>query len=171
MEHTNVRTFYGKHWKLGEYLWLLYSRQWLFAGASVYAWLCAEHASTASAYASELVRNRVSRMNSARITFIPLTFAKRSCFYALRRWFMRRVCVECSWNTSPYLLVCDDVHDMSVFVNDTCAVHAWFVSNFCLRHPENLVNFSTYKPNLCMICEWFGRDRLCDWSYTCICLV
>ena len=49
--------------------------------------------------------------------------------------------------------------DSSVIVNYMCAVHAWFVSDFYSRHPEKLVTFSTHKPNLCVICDWFVRDR------------
>ena len=101
-----------------------------------YAWLCAGHASAVSAYASELVRNRARPRPSTdahvHITHEPRTyhvhsadirgkkvlvrgtFTKRACLDALRQWFMRRACVECSWNTAPYLLVCVDVRDMSV---------------------------------------------------------
>ena len=86
-----------------------------------YAWLCVGHSSAVSAYASEVVRNRarprsstdISRMNGALITIIPLTstdnhlqkvlvrgtFTKRACLDDLCQWFMRRACVECSWNT------------------------------------------------------------------------
>ena len=31
---------------------------------------------------------------------------------------------------------------------------------------------STHKPNLCLICEWFVRNRLCDWPFRsayCVC--
>jgi hypothetical protein len=73
------------------------------------------------------------------------TFAKRASLDALLQWFLRRACVGYSWNTAPYLLVCVDVRDMSVIVSNTCAVHAWFVSDLYPRHPEKLVNFSTHK--------------------------
>jgi len=63
---------------------------------------------------------------------------------------MRRACVECSWNITPYLLVCVDVRDMSVIVNDTCAVHAWFMRDksviSVLETPKiKQVHFSTHK--------------------------
>jgi hypothetical protein len=73
------------------------------------------------------------------------TFAKCACSDAFRQWFIRRACVGCSWKTAAYLLDCVDVHDMSVIVSDTCAVHAWFISDFYPRHPEKLVNFLTHK--------------------------
>jgi len=97
-----------------------------------YAWLCAGHVSAVSAYESELVRNRArprpSSVAHLHITHEPRTyyvyrgtkvlvrgtFAKRACFDALRRLFMLRACVECSWNTTSCLLVCVDVRDISV---------------------------------------------------------
>jgi len=129
-----------------------------------YASLCAGHESAVSAYASELVQNRArprpstdappsyhARTAHVSRAFVDMrgtkvhvrgTFAKRACLDALRQWFMRRACVKCSWNTTPYLLVCVDVRDMSVI---PCAVHAWFVSVFCPRNLNKLVNFLTYK--------------------------
>jgi len=168
-----------------------YSRVGVRSLCVEYAWLWAGHASAVSAYASELIQNRARPRPStdappsyhawtAHVSrsfhWHPLTkvlvcgtFANCACLDALRHWFMRRACVECSRNTTPYLLVCVDVRDISLIVNDTCAVHAWFVSDFCPRHPKNLVNFSrtsTHKPNLCVFCKWFVPDRLCDWPLT-----
>jgi len=55
------------------------------------------------------------------------------------------------------------VSDSSVIVNETCMVHAWFVSDFCPWHPKNLVNFSMNKHaqtqfvrDLWVICAWSG---------------
>jgi len=51
------------------------------------------------------------------------TFAKRACLNALRQWFMRRACVECSWNTAPYLVVCVDEKSLTARnETDTCAL-------------------------------------------------
>ena len=131
-----------------------------------YASLCAWLSLAFSACALELIRNRalpclstdappnyITHEQSTHeqctyhvyFTDIGGTFAKRACLDVLRQGFMRRACVECSWNTTQYMLVCIDVLDMSVIVNDTCAVHAWLVSNFCPWHPQNWVNFSTHK--------------------------
>jgi len=130
------------------------------------------HALAVSAYASELVQNRTRPLtphlcitHEQRTYHVHSTDIRKACTCvdALSQWFMHWACVKCSWNTRPYLLVCVDMRDMPVIVNHTCAVHAWFVSDFCPRHPNNLVNFSMHKPNLCVLCEWFVRDRLCDW--------
>ena len=94
---------------------------------------------TTHVHVRQLTPTFISRINSARITYIPLTFLKRACLDALRQWFVRRACVECSWNTTPYLLVCVEVHDMSVirqwlqmiparFMRDLCVIGQWFLS-------------------------------------------
>ena len=64
------------------------------------------------------------------------------------------------------------VSDSSVIVSDTCAVHAWFMrDSSVISIPDTPKNWSisrrtsTHKPNLCVICEWFVRDRLCDSSW------
>jgi hypothetical protein len=89
------------------------------------------------------------------------TFAQRACLDALRQWIMRRMFVEYCTIFGRMRRCARYVSDSSVinFVTDTCAVHAWFVSDFYPRRPEKLVNFSTHKPNLCVICEWFVRFR------------
>jgi len=77
------------------------------------------------------------------------TFAKRACLDSLRQWFMRRACIECSWNTqriSSYALKC------AIFLPPkSCSMSR---------------RTSTHKPNLCVVCAWFVRDRLCDWPLT-----
>jgi hypothetical protein len=111
---------------------------------------CTEHTSAVSGYASaELVRNRACPRPSTDAprsyhawTAHSLTCAEQKCFYverllsvrdilnALRQWFMRRVCVGCSWNTTPYFLVCVDVRDMSVskwYVRGSCVICQWFL--------------------------------------------
>jgi len=91
------------------------------------------------------------------------TFVKRACLDALRQWFMRCACVECSWNTAPYLLVCVDVRDISVirqwlymirarFMRDLCVIRQWFLPP-TPRHLFNSRRSSTHKPNQCVICE------------------
>ena len=53
------------------------------------------------------------------------------------------------------------VSDCKWYVRDSCVVNAWKVSDFYLRRPEYLVNFSTHKHsqtqyvrNLWVICAW-----------------
>jgi len=133
-----------------------------------YAWLCARHASAVSAYASNMVRNCARPRPSTDVPpsyhawtvlvsrsfhWHPLTFAKRACLDALRTWhscvgrssnlrgILPRICsyastcVICKWFVS----------DCKLYVLGSRVIHAWFVSDFCSRHPENLVNFSTRK--------------------------
>ena len=112
----------------------------------------------------------ISRMNSTRLfQWHPLTVAKRACLEALHQWFMRQACYKCLWNTTTYLLVCLHVRDMSVIVNETCIVHAWFMcDSLVISVPDTPKIWSisqctsTHKPNLCVIREWFVRDRMCD---------
>jgi hypothetical protein len=149
-----------------------------------YAWLWAGHASAVSAYASELVRNRARQRPS---TDAPLSYhawtahVSRSFHWqsltklersrSVRVW-TRSVsdsCVGCSWNTAPYLIVCVDVRDMSVivykwYVRASCVILQWFLPQDTLKNWSISRRTSTHKPNLCVICEWFVRDRLCDWS-------
>jgi hypothetical protein len=92
---------------------------------------------------------RMYHVHSTDIHWQSLTFAKRAWLDMLRQWFMRWVCVGCLWNTAPYIVRMHwrarYVSDSLVIVSDTCAIHAWFVSDFYPRHPEKLVNFSTHK--------------------------
>jgi len=63
----------------------------------------------------------ISRMNRASFhvhrgmkVLVRGTFTKCACLDALHQWFMRRACMECSWYTVPYLLVCVHVREISV---------------------------------------------------------
>jgi hypothetical protein len=64
---------------------------------------------------------------------------------ALRQWFMRQIFVEYCTVFARMRRHAQYVSDSSVVVSDTCAVHAWFVSDFYSQHPKKLVNFSTHK--------------------------
>jgi len=137
-----------------------------------YAWLCAGHASTFSAYkcvgtgskprTSTSVHWRptfISRMNRARITLIE----ERTCLYVecsrSVHVLTRSVSDSCVWRASnvrgilhricSYASTCTIfqwfVSDCKWYVRDSCAIHAWFVSDFYPRHPDNFVNFSTHN--------------------------
>ena len=130
------------------------------------AWLCAGHASAVSANASELVRNRARRRPS-----IDATPSYHAWTAHVWRWTFHWHPLTIIYKTDECVDVRDrSDSDSSVIVNNTCAVHARFMRDSSVisvpRHPKILVNFSTHKPNLCVICGWFVRDRLCDWPFT-----
>jgi hypothetical protein len=104
----------------------------------------------------------ISRMNRARITFIPLKITYKTCLYMERLWnvsvWTRSVsdsCVGCALDVRGILhRICSYASTWAIcqwFVSD-CKWYVRFVSDFYPRHPEELVNFSTPKPSLCVIC-------------------
>jgi hypothetical protein len=120
----------------------------------------------------------ISRMNRTSIMFIPLTstdnhlqnverlrsvrvwtcYVSDSCVgRALDvRGILHRICsyastcAICQWYVS----------DCKWYVRDSCVIRQWFLP---LTPRKISQRTSTHKPNLCVICEWFMRDRLCDW--------
>ena len=86
---------------------------------------------------------REQRTNHVHSTDIHCVFGRApSCVHAsgVRRMFMEYYTV--------FARMCRRarcVSDSSVIVNHMCAVHAWFVSDFCPRLPQRLVNISTHK--------------------------
>jgi len=52
----------------------------------------------------------------------------RICSYA-------SMCAICQWFVS----------ECKWYVRGSCVIRAWFVSDFCPRHPKDLANFSTHK--------------------------
>ena len=98
------------------------------------------------------------------------TFAKRACLDALRQWFMRRACVECSWNTAPYLLDASTcgifqwfVSYLKRYVRGSCVIRQWFLPPIPRKFDQFLD--AQARTNLCVICGWFVSDRLCDWPF------
>jgi len=129
-----------------------------------YAWIWAGNTSANSAYASELVWNRARPRSStdALPSYHPW-IAHVSQNESACTWNVHEVCVF--W-CAPSVIHAMGVHqmfmeyctvfahmslraryfsDLSVIVNDTCAVHAWFVSDFYPWHPKIVVNFLTHK--------------------------
>ena len=117
----------------------------------------------------------ISRMNSARITFIPLTSTeyREVCAFGrapsvihasgVRRMFVKYYTVFARMCRRARYFI-----DLSVIVNDTCAVYAWFMrDSSVISIPDTRIIWSlsrrtsTHKRIMCVICEWFVRDRLC----------
>ena len=124
----------------------------------------------------------ISRMNRARITFI----SERKCLYVERsrnvRVWTRSAVIHSSGVRRKFVEYCTVFARMrrrdryfsgsSVIVNDTCAVHALLMrDSSVISIPDTPKSWSisrrtsTHKPNLCMLCEWFVRDQLCDWPF------
>ena len=85
-----------------------------------------------------------------------LTIAKRKCLYMERCVFRRAspviYALGVRWIFIEYYAVFARMRQCARYVSDckwylhcSCVIRAWFVSDFCPRHPKNLVNFSTHK--------------------------
>ena len=133
-------------------------------------YICEGHA--VSAYASELVRHsacprpstdappyhawtaHVSRSfhwHPLTKVLVSGTFAKRACLDALRQWFMRRACVECSWNTTLYSWL---VSDCKWCMRGSCVIRQWFLS----PTPPKFGQFLDAQARTNPISAWFVSD-------------
>jgi len=137
-----------------------------------YAWLCAVHASAVSAYASELVRNRARPRPS---TDAPPSYhawtahASRSSWNGSvwKRFVSDRACVASRTVFARIRRRARYFSDSSVIVNETCAVHAWFMrdsSGISTPDTPKISRSLDAQARTNPICAWFVSDS-CVYGY------